>query len=70
MVVDIGGGTTDVAVISLAGIVTSTSLRTAGDEIDEALISHVKAEYYLLLGEPAPRTSRWPSGRSSHFARS
>ena len=51
MVVDIGGGTTDVAVISLAGIVTSTSLRTAGDEIDEALISHVKAEYSLLLGE-------------------
>jgi rod shape-determining protein MreB len=51
MVVDIGGGTTDVAVISLGGIVTSSSLRTAGDEIDEALISHVKSEYSLLLGE-------------------
>ena len=51
MVVDIGGGTTDVAVISLGGIVTSNSLRIAGDEIDEALISHVKAEYSLLLGE-------------------
>jgi cell division protein FtsA len=48
---DIGGGTTDVAVISLGGIVTSSSLRTAGDEIDEALISHVKSEYSLLLGE-------------------
>ena len=51
MVVDIGGGTTDVAVISLGGIVTSSSLRIAGDEIDEALISHVKSEYSLLLGE-------------------
>ena len=51
MVVDIGGGTTDVAVISLGGIVTSSSLRVAGDEIDEALISHVKSEYSLLLGE-------------------
>ncbi len=51
MVVDIGGGTTDVAVLSLGGIVTSSSVRTAGDEIDEALISHVKSEYSLLLGE-------------------
>ncbi|GGM80925.1 rod shape-determining protein [Terrabacter tumescens] len=51
MVVDIGGGTTDVAVISLGGIVTSSSLRIAGDEIDEALVSHVKSEYSLLLGE-------------------
>lgn len=51
MVVDIGGGTTDVAVISLGGIVTSTSLRVAGDAVDEALVSHVKAEYSLLLGE-------------------
>ena len=51
MVVDIGGGTTDVAVISLGGIVTSSSLRIAGDEIDEALVGHVKSEYSLLLGE-------------------
>ncbi|HEY3535600.1 MAG TPA: rod shape-determining protein [Pedococcus sp.] len=51
MVVDIGGGTTDVAVISLGGIVTSRSLRVGGDEIDEAVISHVKSEYSLLLGE-------------------
>ena len=50
MVVDIGGGTTDVAVISLGGIVTSNSLRIAGDEIDEALIGYVKSEYSLLLG--------------------
>lgn len=51
MVVDIGGGTTDVAVISLGGIVTSRSLRVGGDEIDEAIIAFVKSEYSLLLGE-------------------
>jgi rod shape-determining protein MreB len=51
MVVDIGGGTTDVAVISLGGIVTSRSLRVGGDEIDEAIIAHIKSEYSLLLGE-------------------
>lgn len=51
MVVDIGGGTTDVAVISLGGIVTARSVRVAGDEIDEAVIAHVKSEYSLLLGE-------------------
>jgi rod shape-determining protein MreB len=51
MVVDIGGGTTEVAVISLGGIVTSSSLRIGGDELDEAIINHVKKEYSLLLGE-------------------
>src|ERR671910_715102 len=51
MVVDIGGGTTEGAVISLGGIVTSTSIRIGGDELDEAIIQHVKKEYSLLLGE-------------------
>jgi rod shape-determining protein MreB len=51
MVVDIGGGTTEVAVISLGGIVTSQSIRTAGDELDMAIISYVKKEYSLMLGE-------------------
>jgi rod shape-determining protein MreB len=51
MVVDIGGGTTEVAVISLGGIVTSTSLRVGGDELDEAIVAHVKKEYSLALGE-------------------
>jgi rod shape-determining protein MreB and related proteins len=51
MVVDIGGGTTEVAVISLGGIVTSTSIRIGGDELDEAIIQFVKKEYSLLLGE-------------------
>ncbi len=50
MVVDIGGGTTEVAVISLGGIVVSVSLRLGGDEMDEAIISHVKREYKLLIG--------------------
>ncbi|WP_043632379.1 rod shape-determining protein [Nonomuraea candida] len=51
MVVDIGGGTTEVAVISLGGIVTARSLRVGGDELDEAIIQYVKKEHSLLLGE-------------------
>jgi rod shape-determining protein MreB len=51
MVVDIGGGTTEVAVISLGGIVVSQSVRVGGDELDEAIISYVKKEYSLALGE-------------------
>ncbi len=51
MVVDIGGGTTEVAVISLGGIVTSQSIRTAGDELDAAIITWMKKEYSLMLGE-------------------
>lgn len=51
MVVDIGGGTTEVAVISLGGIVTSQSIRTGGDELDAAIISYIKKEYSLMLGE-------------------
>jgi rod shape-determining protein MreB len=51
MVVDIGGGTTDVAVISLSGIVTSSSIRTGGDKMDEAIINYVKRKYNMLIGE-------------------
>ncbi|MBO8128585.1 MAG: rod shape-determining protein [Peptococcaceae bacterium] len=51
MIVDIGGGTTEVAVISLGGIVTSRSIRIAGDEMDEAIIQHVKRKYKLMIGE-------------------
>ena len=51
MIVDIGGGTTEVAVISLGGIVSSESIRIAGDELDEAIITYVKKEYSLALGE-------------------
>src|SRR5487761_1149293 len=51
MIVDIGGGTTEVAVISLGGIVTSQSVRIGGDELDEAIIQFIKKEYSLALGE-------------------
>jgi rod shape-determining protein MreB len=51
MVVDIGGGTTDIAVISLAGIVYSKSVRVAGNEMDEAIIQYTKKRYNLLIGE-------------------
>src|SRR5437588_336098 len=51
MIVDIGGGTTEVAVISLGGIVVSQSLRVGGDEMDEAIIAHIKSEYKLLIGQ-------------------
>lgn len=51
MVVDIGGGTTEVAVISLGGIVTSKSVRVAGDEMDEAIIQYIKRTYNLMIGE-------------------
>ncbi len=51
MIVDIGGGTTEVAIISLGGIVTSKSLRVAGDELDQSIINYIKKEYSLMIGE-------------------
>ena len=51
MIVDIGGGTTEVAIISLGGIVTSKSLRVAGDELDQSIIAYVKKEFNLMIGE-------------------
>ena len=51
MIVDIGGGTTEVAIISLGGIVTSKSLRIAGDEFDQSIIAYVKKEHSLMIGE-------------------
>ena len=51
MIVDVGGGTTEVAVISLGGIVTSVSIRIGGDEIDEAIVAHVKRQHSMMLGE-------------------
>lgn len=51
LIVDIGGGTTEVAVISLGGIVTSKSIRVAGDKMDEAIIQHLRKNYNLLIGE-------------------
>jgi rod shape-determining protein MreB len=51
MILDIGGGTTEIAVISLSGIVYSRSVRVAGDEMDEAIVSYIKRKYNLLIGE-------------------
>jgi rod shape-determining protein MreB and related proteins len=65
MVVDIGGGTTEVAVISLGGIVTAQSIRVAGDELDNAIIQHIKKEYSLLLGERSAENIKMTIG-SAH----
>ncbi len=51
MIVDIGGGTTEVAVISLGGIVSSESIRIGGDEMDEAIVQHIKKKYNVMIGE-------------------
>ena len=62
MIVDIGGGTTDVAVISLAGIVYSKSVRVASNEMDEAVIQYIKRRYNLLIGERTAETIKMEIG--------
>src|SRR5438445_10424334 len=72
MVVDIGGGTTEVAVISLGGIVTSQSIRIGGDELDDAIIQYIKKGYSLALGERTSEEikialgSAWPLEEELH----
>ena len=75
MIVDIGGGTTDIAVISLSGIVESTSIKIAGDQFDEAIVKYIRRKHNVLIGErtaeelkmqigcvfPARRSRRWRS---------
>ena len=71
MIVDIGGGTTEVAVISLAGIVYAKSVRVGGDKMDEALTQHLKRKYNLLIGERTAEEikiqigSAYPDSKSS-----
>ena len=71
LIVDIGGGTTEVAVISLGGIVASRSIRCAGDEFDNSIISYIKKKYNLLIGEPTAESvklqigSAFPSGNEA-----
>jgi rod shape-determining protein MreB len=66
MIVDVGGGTTEVAVISLGGIVVSQSIRVGGDEMDEAIANHLRKEYKLLIGQQTAEEvkleigSAWP----------
>lgn len=62
MIVDIGGGTTEVAVISLGGIVTSRSIRTAGDEMDEAIIQYIRKHYNLMIGERSAESIKMDIG--------
>ncbi|MDN4072729.1 MULTISPECIES: rod shape-determining protein [Fictibacillus] len=62
MVVDIGGGTTEVAIISLGGIVTSQSIRIAGDEMDDAIIQYIKKTYNLMIGERTAETLKLEIG--------
>jgi len=67
MVVDIGGGTTEVAVISLSGMVYSHSIRIAGDEMDEAVIQYLKRKYNLLVGERTAETIKIQAGSAYPF---
>jgi rod shape-determining protein MreB len=67
MIVDIGGGTTEVAVISLAGIVYAQSVRIAGDEMDEALIQYLKRKYNLLIGERTAEMTKIQIGSAYPF---
>jgi len=69
MVVDIGGGTTDVAVISLSGIVTSRSIRCGGDAMDEAVINYVKRKYNMLIGERTAEGVKMAIGTASPTAK-
>jgi rod shape-determining protein MreB len=64
MVVDIGGGTTEVAVISLAGIVYSNSTRVGGDKMDEAILQHIKRKYNLLIGITTSETIKTSIGNA------
>jgi len=67
MIVDIGGGTTEVAVISLGGVVTSHSIRVAGDEIDEAIVAYVRKAYNLLIGERTAEEVKMKIGSAYPF---
>jgi rod shape-determining protein MreB len=62
MVVDIGGGTTEVAIISLGGIVTCQSIRIAGDEMDESIISFIRKNYNLMIGDRTAETIKMEIG--------
>jgi rod shape-determining protein MreB and related proteins len=66
MIVDIGGGTTEIAVISLGGIVINKSLRVAGDELDEAIVNYVRLKHSLLLGMPSAEAAKIAIGSAYH----
>ncbi|WKZ25632.1 MAG: rod shape-determining protein [bacterium] len=66
-IVDIGGGTSEIAIISMGGIVIGRSLRVAGDEMDEAIINYVKLKYSVLLGQPSAETVKISIGSAVNF---
>lgn len=55
MIVDIGGGTTDIAVMSLGGVVCSKSIRVGGDKFDEAIVRYIRRYHNLVIGERTPK---------------
>ncbi len=62
MIIDIGGGTSEIAVIALNGIVNNTSIRVAGDELDESIVNYLKKNYSLLIGERTAEEIKWRIG--------
>ena len=62
MIVDIGGGTTEVAVMSMGGVVVSRSLRVAGDELDQSIVQYVRNKYNVLIGERVAEQIKWNIG--------
>ena len=69
MIVDVGGGTTDVAVIALSGVVCDASIRTAGDELDRSIVQYMRKNYSLLIGEPTAETVKMRIGSAMPFER-
>ncbi|MEA3351910.1 MAG: rod shape-determining protein [Chloroflexota bacterium] len=69
MVVDIGGGTSDVAILSMKGVVVSRSLRVAGDELDEDIIRYIRNKYNLLIGQHMAEQAKWSIGSAYHLSK-
>jgi len=67
MIVDVGGGTTDVAVIALSGVVCDASIRTAGDELDQSIVQYMRKNYSLLIGEPTAEMVKMRIGSAMPF---
>ena len=67
MVIDIGGGTTEIAVIALSGIVSNTSIRVGGDELDAAIVTFLRKNYNLLIGEPTAEAIKIQIGSAFDF---
>jgi rod shape-determining protein MreB len=67
MVVDIGGGTSEVAILSMKGVVVSRSLRVAGDELDEDIIQYARNKYNLLIGQRTAEQAKWAIGSAYHL---